>query len=188
MYLALKMSDRSGDLVVSIIRVIFFIVGGNGSGESRVSDEPSCPGKRYQRIRTCLSGEVESSSSPIRRQAPDVKYPEKVERRPDRIAVVRHPDKVERWPDRILDVRYPDGMSDDFRPGGMSYAMRHKGGRLRVQGRGSHAAIFREDPTMPPFISLVWPGRKRRDENATFTKFIFHMDNNGTWRFLVCES
>ena len=60
-----------------------------------------CLGKRYQRIRTCLSEEVESSSSPIRRQAPDVKYPEKVERRPDRIAVVRHPDKVERWPDRI---------------------------------------------------------------------------------------
>ena len=48
MYLALKMSDSSGDLVVSIVRVIFFIVrviffivGGNGSGKSRVSDEPS---------------------------------------------------------------------------------------------------------------------------------------------------
>ena len=87
MYLALKMSDSSGDLVVSIVRVIFFIVGGNGSGELQVSDEPSCPGKRYQRIRTYLSGEVESSSSPIRRQAPDVKYPEKVERR-DRKSVV----------------------------------------------------------------------------------------------------
>ena len=33
MYLALKMSDSSGDLVVSIVRVIFFMVGGNGSGE-----------------------------------------------------------------------------------------------------------------------------------------------------------
>ena len=83
MYLALKMSDNSGNLVVNIVRVISLIVGGNGSGESRVSDEPSCPGKRHQRIRTCLSGEIESSSSPIRRQAPDVKYPEKVERRPD---------------------------------------------------------------------------------------------------------
>ena len=41
--------------------------------------------KRYQSIRTCLTGEVESPSSPIRRQAPDVRYPEKVERRPDRI-------------------------------------------------------------------------------------------------------
>ena len=30
------------------------------------------PGKRYQRIRTCLTGEVETSSSPIRHQAPDV--------------------------------------------------------------------------------------------------------------------
>ena len=62
MYLALKMSDSSGDLVVSIVAA-FFIVGGNGSGESRASDEPSCPGKRHQRIRTCLSGEVESFSS-----------------------------------------------------------------------------------------------------------------------------
>ena len=44
MYLALKMSDSSGDLVVSIVRVIFFIVGGNGSNELQVSDEPSYPG------------------------------------------------------------------------------------------------------------------------------------------------
>ena len=35
---------QNGDLVVSIIRVCFFIVGGNGSGESQVSDEPSYPG------------------------------------------------------------------------------------------------------------------------------------------------
>ena len=39
------------------------------------------PGKRYQRIRICLIGEVETPSSPIRRQAPDVKYLEKVEHR-----------------------------------------------------------------------------------------------------------
>ena len=32
------------------------------------------PGKRYQRIRICMTGEVETPSSPIRRQAPDVKY------------------------------------------------------------------------------------------------------------------
>ena len=37
------------------------------------------PGKRYQRIRICPSREVETPSSPIRRQALDVKYPEKVE-------------------------------------------------------------------------------------------------------------
>ena len=30
--------------------------------------------RRYRRIRTCLPGEVESSSSPIRRQASDVRY------------------------------------------------------------------------------------------------------------------
>nr|CAN83030.1 hypothetical protein VITISV_024034 [Vitis vinifera] len=67
------------------------------------------PDKRYQRIRICLIGEVETPSSPIRRQAPDVKYPEKVERRPDRIPDVRYPEKVER----------------------------HKGDRLRVQGVGT---------------------------------------------------
>ena len=55
-----------------------------------------------------------------------MKYPEKVERRPDRIAIVRHPDKVECWPDRIPDVRHPGGMSDDFRSSGMSYATRRK--------------------------------------------------------------
>ena len=43
-HLALKMSDSSGDLVVSIVGVCFFIVGRNGSDESRVSDEPSYPG------------------------------------------------------------------------------------------------------------------------------------------------
>ena len=91
------------------------------------------PDRRYRRIRTCLPGEVESSSSPIRRLAPDVKYPEKVECQPDRIAAVRHPkkvgcrsdriaavrhpDKVERWPDRIPDMRYPGGMRENFLSG-----------------------------------------------------------------------
>ena len=54
------------------------------------------PSERYQRIQICLSGEVETPSSSIRRQAPDVKYPEKVERPPDRIPDVRYPEKVER--------------------------------------------------------------------------------------------
>ena len=45
-------------------------------------------------IQEALSGsEVESPSSPIRRQAPDVKYLEKMERRPDRIPDVRYPEK-----------------------------------------------------------------------------------------------
>ena len=52
--------------------------------------------------------EVESPSSPIRRQASNVKYPEKVERRPDKILDVRYREKVERRQDRIPDVRYPE--------------------------------------------------------------------------------
>lgn len=98
-------------------------MGGNGSGESRASDEPSYPGKRHQSIRTCLSGEVESSSSPIRRQAPNVKYPEKVKRRPN--PDVRYPNEVDRRPDP--NVRHPGGMSENFRPGGMSDATCRKG-------------------------------------------------------------
>ena len=54
------------------------------------------PRKLYQLIQICVTGEVETLSSPIRRQAPDVKYPEKVERRPDKIPDVRYPEKVER--------------------------------------------------------------------------------------------
>ena len=73
----------------------------------------------------------------------DVRYPKKVERRPDpdvmgcrpdRIVVVRHPDKVEHWPGRIPNVRHPDGMSDDFRPGRMSYATRQKGAVCVAKG------------------------------------------------------
>ena len=39
-----------------------------------------------------------------------MKYPEKVERRSDRITAARHSDKVERWPGRIPDVRHPGGI------------------------------------------------------------------------------
>ncbi|RVW82087.1 hypothetical protein CK203_052461 [Vitis vinifera] len=35
-------------------------------------------GERYQRIQICLTGEVETPSSPIRRQAPDAKYPDRM--------------------------------------------------------------------------------------------------------------
>ena len=51
MYLALKMRDSSGDLVVSIVRVIILIVGGNGSDELQISDEPSYPGNLNCRLR-----------------------------------------------------------------------------------------------------------------------------------------
>ena len=48
----------------------------------------NCLGKRYQRIRICLIGEVETPSFPIRRLTSDVKYPEKVEhRKGDRLRV-----------------------------------------------------------------------------------------------------
>ena len=116
------------------------------------------PDKRYWRIWTCLPGEVESSSSPIRRQASDAKYPKKVERRPDRISAVRYPKKVGRRPDIIPDVRYPgkvgrrpdripfgwnerefrpDGMSENFRPGWMSDAMCRKGDVCLSKGEGA---------------------------------------------------
>ena len=53
------------------------------------------PGKRYQRIRICPTEEVETLSFPIRRQVPDVKYPEKVEHQSDRIPDVVYPEKME---------------------------------------------------------------------------------------------
>ena len=51
-----------------------------------------------------------------------MRHPDKVDVA-DRISDVRHPDKVERWPDRIPEVRHPGGMSENFRPSGMSDAM-----------------------------------------------------------------
>ena len=51
------------------------------SGEHRGTVQKNSPGKRYQRIQTCLTREVEMPSSPIRRQTLDVRYPEKVEHR-----------------------------------------------------------------------------------------------------------
>ena len=80
------------------------------------------PDRRYRRSRTCLSGEVGTSGG----QAPDVRYPEKVGCRPDRMTAMRHPDKVEHWSDIIPDMRYPGGMRDS-RPGGMSDATCRKG-------------------------------------------------------------
>ena len=76
-----------------------------------------------------------------------VRHPEKVGCRPDRIATVRYPEKVGCQPDRIAAVRHPGGISENFRPGGMSDATRRKEGGMRDQGRESHVAIFGEDPT-----------------------------------------
>ena len=49
----------------------------------------------------------------------------------------------------------PGGMSYDSRPGGMNYATRCKGGGLRGQERGSHVAIFGEDPTIMPLHNIA---------------------------------
>ena len=86
------------------------------------------PGKRYQQIRICLIGEVETPSSPIWHQAPDVKYPDKVERRKgDRLHVhgvgTPPPDDTERaslsgvtpsgFPKRTRDaLPYPDSLRE----------------------------------------------------------------------------
>ena len=51
---------------------------------------------------------------------PDVRYLEKVERRWDKIPDVRYLEKVERRPDRIPDVRYPEKVNvgrTEFLPG-----------------------------------------------------------------------
>ena len=46
-----------------------------------------------------------------------MRYPEKVERRPDRIPDMGYPEKVEHRPDRIPDVRHPSGMSTEKNSG-----------------------------------------------------------------------
>ena len=100
-----------------------------------------------------------------------MKYSKKVEHRPDRIAAVRYPKKVGCRLDRIAAVRHPGGMSDNFRPGGMSYATRRKGGRLRGQERGTHMALFREDPTTVIIFRLNSLIRQLIISNCSFKTF-----------------
>nr|CAN66139.1 hypothetical protein VITISV_036373 [Vitis vinifera] len=100
--------------------------------------ERNSPGKRYQRIRTCLTGEVETSSFPIRHQVPDVKYPEKVECRPDRI------------PDGPLPLmtwsahRYPEQLHPDF----------PRGHATRSPIRSNSIQIPQEDTRRAPLSGL----------------------------------
>ena len=68
-----------------------------------------------------------------------MKYPENVERRPDPDEMVRRPDSDVRYPDEvgcrpdiIAAARYPDGMSENFRPGGMSDATNQEPSRTMV--------------------------------------------------------
>ena len=95
-------------------------------------------GTRYQSIiQTCLTGEVESSSSPIRRQAPDVKYPEKVECQPD--PDMRYPDEVKCQPDS--DMRYPDEVE---RRSDRMAAVRHQGGMSAEKNSGCDTSGWSE--------------------------------------------
>ena len=89
------------------------------------------------------------------------------------MAAVRYLDKVERWPNRMAAVRHLGGVSDDFRPDGMSYAMHRKGAVFVAKGKEA-TRHFLGRITMPPFISSVWPSQKRRDKNVTFAKFLFY--------------
>ena len=68
---------------------------------------------------------------------------------------MKYPKKVKRRPDRIPDVRYPGGMSDDFHSDGMSDVTCRTGGRLRVQGRESHVALFKEGLTVVKFKNYL---------------------------------
>ena len=83
-------------------------------------------GKRYQQIRICLTEEVETPSFPIRICLLDVIHPEKVELRPDRMAVVIHPEKVELRPGIMAAVIHQEKVE------------RRKGDRPRVHGVGTH--------------------------------------------------
>ena len=142
-----------GDLDIKYLKQKIFKCRSKISGSFRRTPRhcaKNSPGKRYQRIRTCLTGEVETPSSPIRRQAPDVKYPEKVESRPDRILDVRYPKKVESWPDRIQDVRYPEKVE------------RRKGDRLHVQGVGTPPPDDTERASLSEATPSRFPKRTRR--------------------------
>ena len=59
------------------------------------------------RIRICLTGEVETLSSPIRRQAPDAKYLDGMTT--EKIPDVRHPGGMSA--EKIPDVIHPGGMA-----------------------------------------------------------------------------
>nr|CAN76193.1 hypothetical protein VITISV_025048 [Vitis vinifera] len=72
------------------------------------------PSKRYQRIRICLTGEVETPSSPIRRQGPNAKYPDGMS------AEKNSRCETSRWKcqrSRIPDVIHLGGMSAEQNSG-----------------------------------------------------------------------
>ena len=67
-----------------------------------------------------------------------MRYPDKIERRPDIIAAMRYPDKIERRSNIIAAVRYPDGMSENFCPSRMSDATCRKGPSTCPKEREPH--------------------------------------------------
>ena len=118
-----------------IIWVCFLIVSRNGSGASRVSDELSCPGNLKWRLRM-FSGYALSE------------YPDM----PDReswIVLLSHPAEggsgceISWWGGTLA------GQNGDCETSGWNeWCHVSQGGRPRVLGRGSHVALFREDPTL----------------------------------------
>ena len=67
----------------------------------------------------------------------------KWEFRPDRMAAVRYPDKGNVG-GQNSGYEISGWNKGEFRPGRMCDATLRKGGRLRVQEKGSHVAVFRE--------------------------------------------
>ena len=133
-YLALKMSDSSGDLIDNVVGVCFLTASRNVSGKSRAYDESSCLGNLNRRARM-----YSRWASPA---DPDMSV------RGSWIALLSYPTVG-----AGCEISGDGGTLtvQNFLPGGMSDATRRKGGRLRVQGRGSHVTLFREDPT-----STIW--------------------------------
>ena len=104
----------------------------------------SCPSKRYQRIWTCLSREIESSSFP----------------HPATGAIYEISGEGVTWLDRMAAVRYSGGMSDDFRPGGVSYATRRKGDVCLSKREGATWQFLGRIPQCPLLYRLSGLVRK----------------------------
>nr|CAN67039.1 hypothetical protein VITISV_027223 [Vitis vinifera] len=114
------------------------------------------PGKRYQRIRICLTGEVETPSFPIRHQAPDVKYPEKMERQPDRIPDVIYPEKMESRKGDLLRVHGVGTPPPDDMERALLSEATPSGFPKRTRGALPYPDSLREKHTA---LAIITPGR-----------------------------
>ena len=100
-----------------------------------------------------------------------MKYSEKVERRPDKIAAVRHPEKVGCRPDRMAAVRHPDKVErwpdpDVICPGGMSDATCRNGEEATLQFLG-------RIPQCPLLYRMSGPVRKGEIKMLPLQNFSF---------------